>query len=165
MVQAQWKPHVCQNVTVLLDPTTNAAVLPVTVDKLEQKHPGIFGPNGGYSRALSVCSTGWTIGSFIGPILSGLIKDHVAYYEMSCTLSEYIHDDPNQSFVFNHVNANFSQRHYVLYLASRRFSASFPRRRPVKTTWISSNRRFRIGVPGLESSVLYITLLLLPYYM
>lgn len=121
---------------------------PVTVDKLEKNHPGIFGPNGGYSRALSICSMGWTVGSFVGPILSGLLKDHFAYYEMSCTLSKYILDDPTQSFLFSRVNANLSQRHYALCLASWRLSASFPRRRPVETTWISSNRRLRIGVPG-----------------
>lgn len=102
---------------------------------------------------------GWTVGSFIGPILSGLLKDHFAYYEMSCTLSKCIHDDPNQSFVSSRVNANFSQRHYVLYLVSRRLSASFRRRRPVETTWISSNRKFLHRRSWVESPVLYIVLL------
>ena len=165
MAQAQWKLHVCQNVTVLLDLTTNIAVLPVTVDQLEKKNPGIFGPNGGYSRALSICSMGWTVGSFIGPILSGLIKDHLAYYEMSCTLSKYIHDDPNQCYILNYVDANFSQRPCVLYLVSWHLSVLFPKRRPVNITLMKSNRRCRIGVTGwISYFVYYDSVSFLAYY-
>ncbi|RAL01423.1 MFS transporter [Aspergillus ibericus CBS 121593] len=59
----------------------------VTIDEVEAKHPGIFGPNGGYSRALSVASMGWTLGAFIGPIMSGFIAEQVGYYEMSCVIA------------------------------------------------------------------------------
>ncbi|XRM49191.1 hypothetical protein ABZX51_012070 [Aspergillus tubingensis] len=59
----------------------------VTIDEVEAKHPGIFGPNGGYSRALSVASMGWTLGAFIGPIISGYIAEQVGYYEMSCVIA------------------------------------------------------------------------------
>ncbi|PYI07365.1 MFS multidrug transporter [Aspergillus sclerotiicarbonarius CBS 121057] len=59
----------------------------VTIDEVEAKHPGIFGPNGGYSRALSVASMGWTLGAFIGPIVSGFIAEQVGYYEMSCVIA------------------------------------------------------------------------------
>ncbi|OOF92874.1 hypothetical protein ASPCADRAFT_210117 [Aspergillus carbonarius ITEM 5010] len=59
----------------------------VTIDEVEAKHPGIFGPNGGYSRALSVASMGWTLGAFIGPIVSGFVAEQVGYYEMSCVIA------------------------------------------------------------------------------
>lgn len=41
------------------------------VDRLEERHPGIFGPSGGYSRAYSLCSMSWTLGMLLGPLLSG----------------------------------------------------------------------------------------------
>lgn len=61
----------------------------VAVDEIESKQPGIFGPNGGYSRALSISSMGWTLGSFIGPILSGFLVEQAGYYEMSCVLGTF----------------------------------------------------------------------------
>ncbi|KAE8347759.1 hypothetical protein BDV24DRAFT_121322 [Aspergillus arachidicola] len=59
----------------------------VTVDEIEARHPGIFGPNGGYSRALSLSSMSWTSGAFIGPILSGYLTEQVGYYEMNCVIA------------------------------------------------------------------------------
>ncbi|GAB1197571.1 hypothetical protein APSETT444_006869 [Aspergillus pseudonomiae] len=59
----------------------------VTVDEIEARHPGIFGPNGGYSRALSVSSMSWTAGAFIGPILSGYLTEQIGYYEMNCVIA------------------------------------------------------------------------------
>ncbi|KAI9925444.1 hypothetical protein MW887_005825 [Aspergillus wentii] len=59
----------------------------LTVGDLEAKHPGIFGPNGGYSRALSISSMGWTLGTFFGPIIAGMLVDQVGYYEMSSVLA------------------------------------------------------------------------------
>lgn len=58
----------------------------VAVDEIESKQPGIFGPNGGYSRALSISSMGWTLGSFIGPLLSGVLVEEGGYYAMCCVL-------------------------------------------------------------------------------
>lgn len=58
----------------------------VAVDEIESKQPGIFGPNGGYSRALSISSMGWTLGSFIGPLLSGVLVEEGGYYAMCCAL-------------------------------------------------------------------------------
>ena len=60
-----------------------------TIDELEAKHPGIFGPKSGYSRALSISSTGWTLGSFIGPIISGVIIERAGYYVASCVIGEF----------------------------------------------------------------------------
>ncbi|PYH95495.1 MFS multidrug transporter [Aspergillus ellipticus CBS 707.79] len=59
----------------------------ITIDEVEEKHPGIFGPNGGYSRALSMVSMSWTSGAFIGPVLSGYLAEHVGYYEMNCVIA------------------------------------------------------------------------------
>ena len=56
------------------------------VDEIQSTHPGIFGPNGGYSRAMSLATMGWTLGTFIGPILTGTLVEQVGYYEMTCVL-------------------------------------------------------------------------------
>ena len=61
-------------------------IFPVAVDEIESKQLGIFGPNGGYSRALSISSMGWTLGSFIGPLLSGVLVEEGGYYAMCCVL-------------------------------------------------------------------------------
>ncbi|EDP53743.1 hypothetical protein KXW65_002797 [Aspergillus fumigatus] len=58
-----------------------------TIDEIEHRHPGIFGPHGGYSRAMSICSQSWTIGAFFGPILSGYMAEHIGYYEMTSTIA------------------------------------------------------------------------------
>lgn len=60
--------------------------IPEAVDEIEGKNPGIFGPNGGYSRAISVSSISWTMGMFVGPILSGYGTEQIGYYEMNCVL-------------------------------------------------------------------------------
>ena len=60
----------------------------VAVDEIQSNHPGVFGPNGGYSRALAIASMGWSIGGFIGPVLSGTVTDKVGYYEMNFILGE-----------------------------------------------------------------------------
>lgn len=59
------------------------------VDDLEQKHPGIFGPQKGYSRALSISSMGWTLGMFIGPILSGTLIESLGYFNINCAMGEF----------------------------------------------------------------------------
>lgn len=64
----------------------------VTVDEIEARHPGIFGPHGGYSRALSISSMSWTLGSFVGPILSGWLAERFGYYEMNCVLGKLTSD-------------------------------------------------------------------------
>ncbi|KAF9887346.1 hypothetical protein FE257_010341 [Aspergillus nanangensis] len=53
-----------------------------TVDEIEANHPGIFGRNGGYSRALAITNMSWTLGSLVGPVLSGQLVESVGYYEM-----------------------------------------------------------------------------------
>lgn len=55
------------------------------------KHPGVFGATGGYSRALSICNVGYTIGGFVGPILSGYVTDQFGYFTMGCILGQYPH--------------------------------------------------------------------------
>ncbi|KAJ6050320.1 hypothetical protein N7444_007036 [Penicillium canescens] len=57
------------------------------VDEIQDATPGIFGPNGGYSRAISVVSVSWTLGMFFGPILSGYATEQIGYYEMNCLLA------------------------------------------------------------------------------
>ncbi|CAG8243485.1 unnamed protein product [Penicillium salamii] len=57
------------------------------VDEIQSNSPGIFGPNGGYSRAISLVSMSWTAGMFIGPILSGYGVEQIGYYGMNCILA------------------------------------------------------------------------------
>ncbi|KAJ5498750.1 hypothetical protein N7453_007801 [Penicillium expansum] len=57
------------------------------VDEIERENPGIFGPNGGYSRAISASSISWTLGMFVGPILSGYGTEQIGYYGMNCVLA------------------------------------------------------------------------------
>ncbi|CAG8000758.1 unnamed protein product [Penicillium nalgiovense] len=59
------------------------------VDEIEGENPGIFGPNGGYSRAISVSSISWTLGMFVGPIISGYGTEKIGYYGMNCVLGSY----------------------------------------------------------------------------
>ncbi|OJJ44443.1 hypothetical protein ASPZODRAFT_135267 [Penicilliopsis zonata CBS 506.65] len=56
------------------------------ISELEAERPGIFGPNGGYSRALAMSSMSWTMGLLIGPVLSGFLAE-VGYYEMNCVMA------------------------------------------------------------------------------
>jgi MFS family permease len=58
------------------------------VDEIQGENPGIFGRNGGYSRAISVVSMSWTLGMFIGPILSGYGTEHIGYYGINCALGK-----------------------------------------------------------------------------
>ncbi|RAH68526.1 MFS transporter [Aspergillus aculeatinus CBS 121060] len=55
----------------------------LTINDLEAKHPGIFGPHGGHSRAQSIAWMGWTIGMFLGPIVSGLLVDKIGYLNLN----------------------------------------------------------------------------------
>ncbi|KAJ5365508.1 hypothetical protein N7517_008394 [Penicillium concentricum] len=56
------------------------------VDEIQAENPGIFGPNGGYSRAISVSSISWTSGMFVGPIVAGYGTEQIGYYGMNCVL-------------------------------------------------------------------------------
>ena len=55
-----------------------------TVDILEKENHGIFGPNGGYSRAMAVVNMTWMAGLMSGPILGGLIVQQGGYFELQC---------------------------------------------------------------------------------
>ncbi|KAJ5146178.1 uncharacterized protein N7515_000742 [Penicillium bovifimosum] len=57
-----------------------------TVDELEDLHPGIFGPYGGYSRAVAVTNMSWMSGLLVGPILAGFMVEQFGYYELQCVL-------------------------------------------------------------------------------
>lgn len=59
----------------------------LVVEEFETKFPGIFGPHGGNSRAVSIANMSWTLGIFIGPIISGTITDKIGYFEMNTILA------------------------------------------------------------------------------
>ncbi|KAL4876910.1 major facilitator superfamily domain-containing protein [Aspergillus karnatakaensis] len=58
-----------------------------TVDKIEMSMPGIFGPNGGYSRAVSVTTISWMTGSLVAPIVAGFLVEGFGYLEYQCFLA------------------------------------------------------------------------------
>ncbi|QQK43315.1 Major facilitator superfamily domain, general substrate transporter [Penicillium digitatum] len=57
-----------------------------TVDELEGLHPGIFGPYGGYSRAVAVTNMTWMSGLLVGPILAGYMVERFGYLELQWVL-------------------------------------------------------------------------------
>ena len=56
------------------------------VNEIEAENPGIFGVQGVYKRAVFASRMSWTLGTFIGPILSGSLSQRVGYYAMNCVL-------------------------------------------------------------------------------
>ncbi|CAG7939948.1 unnamed protein product [Penicillium olsonii] len=60
------------------------------VDEIQDNSPGIFGRNGGYSRAISLVSMSWTAGMFIGPILAGYGVEQIGYYGLNCILGMFV---------------------------------------------------------------------------
>lgn len=58
-----------------------------TVDELEARHPGIFGPAGGYSRAMAVTNMSWMGGLLTGPILTAFVIERFGYFELQCILA------------------------------------------------------------------------------
>ncbi|OKO89546.1 hypothetical protein PENSUB_13612 [Penicillium subrubescens] len=59
-----------------------------TIDALEVRQPGIFGPNGGYSRAIAVTSMTWMAGLMTGPLLAEFMVGMFGYFELQCCLGE-----------------------------------------------------------------------------
>ncbi|KAL2796221.1 major facilitator superfamily domain-containing protein [Aspergillus keveii] len=58
-----------------------------TIDLLEAEQPGIFGPNGGYSRAIALASMVWATGLLSGPLLAGVVVEQFGYFELQCVLA------------------------------------------------------------------------------
>ncbi|KAH8205722.1 hypothetical protein TruAng_000216 [Truncatella angustata] len=57
------------------------------VDELERDQPGIFGPNGGYSRSYALSNMSYTMGFVLGPLISGSLADAIGYYHMNSIFS------------------------------------------------------------------------------
>ncbi|KAL4796087.1 major facilitator superfamily domain-containing protein [Aspergillus venezuelensis] len=53
---------------------------------IESKHPGIFGPNGGRSRAFAINEVAFNSGLMVGPLVSGSLSEVVGYFYMNITL-------------------------------------------------------------------------------
>ncbi|KAJ5928373.1 hypothetical protein N7466_007329 [Penicillium verhagenii] len=59
-----------------------------TIDLLETDNPGIFGPNGGYSRAIAITGMSFMAGLMTGPLLAGLLVEQLGYFELQCVLGK-----------------------------------------------------------------------------
>ncbi|KAK2808425.1 hypothetical protein FQN49_008716 [Arthroderma sp. PD_2] len=55
--------------------------------KLEIEYPGIFGPNGGRSRAFALNSVSFNTGLMLGPLLTGFLFGGIGYYYMNIVLA------------------------------------------------------------------------------
>lgn len=60
------------------------------VDEIQGEKPGIFGRNGGYSRAISITSMSFTLGMFVGPIVAGYGTEQIGYFGMNCLMGMFI---------------------------------------------------------------------------
>jgi hypothetical protein len=67
---------------------TDFDILIEAIDILEAENPGVFGPNGGYSRALSITNMTWMAGLMTGPLLAQLIIGQFDYFELQCCLGK-----------------------------------------------------------------------------
>lgn len=56
------------------------------VHEIEAEHPHILECDGAYARAVQLSRLSWSLGLFLGPILSGFLTEKLGYYEMNCTL-------------------------------------------------------------------------------
>ena len=61
----------------------------LVVDELEAAQPGIFGPNGGYSRLYSLSSMTYTSGTLVGPELAGYMVNNYGYGNLSFLLGKH----------------------------------------------------------------------------
>ncbi|KAJ5964972.1 uncharacterized protein N7479_004848 [Penicillium vulpinum] len=97
------------------------------VDEIQAETPGIFGPNGGYSRAISISSISWTLGMFVGPIFSGYGTEQFGYYGMNCVLGSY--SPCLNFFMFCNANANAAGMCGLCsFTAFRNLKSSVPQR-------------------------------------
>lgn len=70
---------------LFIDIATSQIALIGVIREIQTTKPGIFGPNGGYSRAYSLTNLSWNFGLLIGPVLSGALVETVGYYYMNFT--------------------------------------------------------------------------------
>ncbi|OJI99509.1 hypothetical protein ASPVEDRAFT_81122 [Aspergillus versicolor CBS 583.65] len=57
-----------------------------TINAIEEREPGKFGPHGGYARALAVINMTWMAGLMTGPVLGGLLVETAGYFVLHCCL-------------------------------------------------------------------------------
>ncbi|KAL4963298.1 major facilitator superfamily domain-containing protein [Aspergillus stella-maris] len=58
----------------------------VALQAIESEHPGIFGPNGGRSRAFAINEVAFNSGLVLGPLISGSFSEAFGYFYMNMTL-------------------------------------------------------------------------------
>lgn len=60
------------------------------MDKLEARHPGIFGLRGGYSRAIAITNMALMAGLLTGPVISGFVIERYGYFELQCIIGKLL---------------------------------------------------------------------------
>lgn len=63
-----------------------------TINAIEEREPGKFGPCGGYSRALAVINMTWMAGLMTGPVLGGFLVETAGYFVLHCCLGKSLND-------------------------------------------------------------------------
>lgn len=59
------------------------------VRELQAKDPNIFGPNGGTSRVYSMIDIAFSVGTMLGPLISGGLVEKVGYFWMNLALGKF----------------------------------------------------------------------------
>jgi MFS family permease len=62
--------------------------IPATGKAMQERSPGIFGSKGGMSRLFSMMDVSASLGTMIGPIIGGSLKQMFGYKYMSWTLGK-----------------------------------------------------------------------------
>ena len=71
------------------NPIYTECVLSDAVKDLQGNNPHVFGPNGGFSKAYSLCNMSWTFGMLIGPVLLGSVNELAGYYYMNALVGKW----------------------------------------------------------------------------
>lgn len=87
-----------------------------TINAVEERDPGKFGPCGGYARALAVINMTWMAGLMTGPVLGGFIVETAGYFVLHCCLGKSL----------NGHRRRFSDFSRCLKLYSRMCRSAFP---------------------------------------
>ncbi|RAL17045.1 putative MFS transporter [Aspergillus homomorphus CBS 101889] len=66
----------------------------------QEESPGIFGPEGGMSRVFSLDDVAASLGTVLGPIIGGFLKEYAGYTSMCWTWSKYCTGPPMHRLPF-----------------------------------------------------------------
>lgn len=75
-------------VFILPDLNVTKSYITDIVKARQEETPGVFGPKGGLSRVFSMVEVAASLGTILGPIIGGALKEIIGYTYMSWTWSK-----------------------------------------------------------------------------